>query len=145
MKIIITVATGLLLALLLLLAACSGRPVDSGTPGIPATITGTVTYRERMALAPDDTIRVVLEDVSLADTVAPTLAEQMISGAGKQVPVPFSLTYDTGWTAYVSDWTGGALTITWVIVAYLFWRKRDSLPQTQSQAQSQASLAAISV
>jgi len=41
------------------------------------------------------------------------------------------LTYDTGWTAYVSDWTGGALTITWVIVAYLFWHKRDSLPQTQ--------------
>ena len=44
------------------------------------------------------------------------------------------LTFDTGLTAYVSDWTGGALTITWVLVACFFWRKRDSLPQTQIQA-----------
>lgn len=53
------------------------------------------------------------------------------------------LTFDTGLTAYISDWTGGALTITWVVVAYLFWRKRDSLPQMQIQAQE--GLEAISV
>jgi membrane protease YdiL (CAAX protease family) len=40
------------------------------------------------------------------------------------------LTYDTGLTAYISDWTGVGLTVAWVIVAYLFWRKRDSLPET---------------
>ena len=45
------------------------------------------------------------------------------------------LTFDTGLTAYISDWTGGALTITWVVIAYLFWLKRNSLPQTQIQAQ----------
>lgn len=50
---------------------------------------------------------------------------------GLQQGVFEPLTYDTGWTAYISDWTGGALTITWVIVAYLFWRKRKSLPQIQ--------------
>ena len=32
---------------------------------------------------------------------------------------------------------GGALTVTWVIVAYLFWRKRARLPQMQGQTQSQ--------
>ena len=87
------------MSLLLLLGACSGRPVGSeaAASGGPATISGTVSYHERVALAPDDTIRVVLEDVSLADATAPVLAEQMIAGAGKQVPIPFTLTYDTGW------------------------------------------------
>lgn len=46
------------------------------------------------------------------------------------------LTYDTGITAYISDWTGIGLTITWVVVAYLFWRKRDELPQTQETVQA---------
>jgi len=83
----------------LLLGACSGRPIDSSdfVGSGPAMISGTVSYRERMALAPDDTIRVVLEDVSIADVAAPVIAEQMIAGAGKQVPIPFALTYDKGW------------------------------------------------
>lgn len=46
------------------------------------------------------------------------------------------LTYDTGITAYISDWTGAGMTITWVIVAYLFWRKRDELPQRQETVQA---------
>lgn len=83
----------------LALASCSGRPTDISpvSNSESAQISGTVTYREKMALVPDDTIRVMLEDVSLADTPAPLLAETMIAGAGRQVPIPFSLTYQTGW------------------------------------------------
>ncbi|GMR17081.1 MAG: hypothetical protein BMS9Abin32_137 [Gammaproteobacteria bacterium] len=89
-------ATGIgALCLLWLLAGCSG--LQRGAAGAAASISGTISYRERMALAPDDTIRVVLEDVSLTDAAAPVLAEQMIAGAGQQVPVPFVLSYDSGW------------------------------------------------
>lgn len=88
------------LALPLSAAACAPR-VTSG-PGAPnpaaprpeaAVLTGTVTYRPRIALPPDATVRVRLEDVSLADAPAPVLAEQTIAAEGRQVPFPFALRY----------------------------------------------------
>jgi putative lipoprotein len=56
-------------------------------------VTGTVTYRERMALPPGALVHVVLEDVSLADAPATVIAEETIQSAG-QVPIPFTLQLD---------------------------------------------------
>ena len=64
-------------------------------PGIALaeTLSGTVTYRERIALPPDAQITVQLQDVSRADAPAQVLGEAVIAPKG-QVPVPFALDYD---------------------------------------------------
>lgn len=59
-------------------------------------MTGTVTYRQRIALTPDAVIEVKLLDVSRADAAAVTVAEQTIKPAGRQVPIAFDLAYDPG-------------------------------------------------
>jgi len=61
-----------------------------------AQVTGTVTYRQRIALSPNAVIEVKLLDVSRADAPAVTIAEQTIMPAGHQVPIAFSLEYDPG-------------------------------------------------
>jgi len=58
------------------------------------SITGTVSYLERVALPPDAVIEVRLEDVSLADAPAKTIALEKIALGGRQVPVPFELKFD---------------------------------------------------
>lgn len=55
-------------------------------------LTGTVFYRERIALPPNSTAEVVLEDVSIADRPAVEIARATIAPAG-QVPIPFELRY----------------------------------------------------
>ena len=47
-----------------------------------------------MALPPTAVIQVQLLDVSLADAPAKVLAEEKITLGERQVPVPFSLTFD---------------------------------------------------
>jgi putative lipoprotein len=59
-------------------------------------ITGTVTYRVRMALPANAAIDVRLEDVSRADAPAAIVAENIFAAGGKQVPIPFQLTYSPG-------------------------------------------------
>lgn len=59
----------------------------------PTSITGQVTYRERMALPPDSTLEVQLLDVSLADARATVHAAARLSGPG-QVPLTFTLNFD---------------------------------------------------
>jgi putative lipoprotein len=80
------------------LAACSGMstaPDGGGTiAGSPARVTGTVTYLQRIALAPSATIKVQLIDVSRADAPATVLGEQLITAGGKQVPFAFEIPYD---------------------------------------------------
>jgi len=80
----------LLLALMAtFLTACAGHAPDN----LPGTVDGEVFYLQRMALPPAATLKVMLQDVSLADAPAQTLASQ--SGPIKgQVPLPFHLTYD---------------------------------------------------
>ncbi len=56
------------------------------------TVQGTATYRERIATPPDATLFVELQDVSLADAPAITLAAQRYALDG--VPAAFELTYD---------------------------------------------------
>jgi len=59
-----------------------------------AQITGSVAYRERIALPQDAVIDIQLQDLSVADVAAQVVAESMINAEGRQVPVPFALNYD---------------------------------------------------
>jgi uncharacterized lipoprotein YbaY len=71
------------------------RAVDP-TPAITA-ITGQVSYRQRIALAPDAVVEVVLQDISRADAPAVTLGSQTIEANqtnGGQPPFPFVVEYN---------------------------------------------------
>ena len=60
-----------------------------------ATVTGTVTYREKIALPPQGVVVTVkVEDVSRADAPAVTIGEQIIENPGPQVPIPFEIEYN---------------------------------------------------
>jgi len=59
-----------------------------------ATISGTVTYRQRISLPDDAIVTVQLQDVSRADIAATVLGEQIIKTDGQQVPIPYQVTYD---------------------------------------------------
>ena len=86
--------------LLLAFAACGGdaeptnakREVTSGKDP-NASVTGSVTYRERIALTEGARLVVELRDVSYADAAAPLIARQTISGPG-QVPIKFKVEYN---------------------------------------------------
>ena len=56
------------------------------------SVTGTVTYRERIALSPGATLTLKLRDVSYQDAAAPLIAEQVIHNPG-QVPIEFEIEY----------------------------------------------------
>jgi putative lipoprotein len=59
-----------------------------------SSVTGTVSYRVRIALPPTAVIQVQLLDVSLADAPDKMLAEEKITLGNRQVPVPFTLKFD---------------------------------------------------
>jgi putative lipoprotein len=59
-----------------------------------AAVTGSVAYRERMALPADAVVEVRLSDVSRQDVAAPVIAETTVMPAGRQIPIPFELRYD---------------------------------------------------
>lgn len=79
------------IALALSLAACAST-------GVPAertvAVTGSIAYRERIALPPTAQIEVRLDDVSRADAPATSMATQSFASEGKQVPFAFTLTVD---------------------------------------------------
>ena len=56
-------------------------------------VTGTITYRERIALPPDSVVEVRLSDVSEADAPSITISEQVIENPG-QVPIDFEIEYE---------------------------------------------------
>ncbi|MBR8826512.1 MAG: YbaY family lipoprotein [Gomphosphaeria aponina SAG 52.96 = DSM 107014] len=58
------------------------------------TVTGTVAYRERIALPPNAVVKVKLLDISRADAPAIEISAQIITTAGKQVPIPFELIFN---------------------------------------------------
>ena len=70
----------------LTLSACGSPSKES--------VTGTVTYLQRIALPPDAVVTVRIEDVSKADALAEVIGEQVIQTKGAQVPIPFSVAYD---------------------------------------------------
>ena len=57
-------------------------------------ISGSVAYRQRIALPPDAILTIKVQDTSRADAKARTLAEQTIELAGQQVPIAFNLVVD---------------------------------------------------
>lgn len=59
-----------------------------------ARVTGTLAYRERIALPPDAMITVQLVDVSRADAPAVVLGEQVGPAGGRQVPIAFEISFD---------------------------------------------------
>ena len=58
-----------------------------------ASVSGTVSYRERLALTPGAKLVVELRDVSYQDAAAPLIARQTISDPG-QVPIKFKVEYN---------------------------------------------------
>ena len=68
-------------------------PVVGATVPQENSVTGTVTYRERLALTPGATLVVQLRDVSLQDTASILIAEQVIPNPG-QVPIAFKIEYN---------------------------------------------------
>ena len=87
-------------AVLLALAACESnqRPANV-TVEVPsglspnASVSGAVTYRERLALSPEAKLVVELRDVSYADAASTLIARQTISDPG-QVPIKFKIEYN---------------------------------------------------
>ncbi|HEY7556336.1 MAG TPA: YbaY family lipoprotein [Candidatus Binatia bacterium] len=76
----------------LVLAGCAAPGIRSAqTDAKEAMVTGTVTYRERIALSADAVVEVRLSDVSRQDVAAPVVAETTVRPAGRQVPIPFEL------------------------------------------------------
>ena len=57
-------------------------------------VSGTVTYRERIALPDDAVVSVKLLDTSLQDVAATVLGEQVIHTEGQQAPIPFEIQYN---------------------------------------------------
>lgn len=83
-----------------LLAGCSATGTgpgadepESAPPPPPETLSGTATWRERMALPSGAQLEVVLEDISLADAPATMLGQTLIDNPGNP-PVEFQLEYD---------------------------------------------------
>jgi putative lipoprotein len=60
---------------------------------LQALLTGTVTYRQRLALSPETVITVQLVDVSKVDAPGEIIASQVIMTNGRQVPFNFELIY----------------------------------------------------
>ena len=83
--------TTLLAATIGLVATSCGLPV--GVFGGNSSVSGTVTYRERIELTPGATLIVQVRDTSYADASAELVAEQVISDPG-QVPIKFNVDYD---------------------------------------------------
>jgi len=59
-----------------------------------ASIRGTITYRERIALPSGAIVKIKLLDISRQDAEAIEIASQTIITKGEQVPIPFELFYD---------------------------------------------------
>lgn len=69
-------------------------PEPTALPALSGVLTGTVSYRQRIALPPNAVIDVQLQDVSLQDAPATVIASARYSAESRQIPFPYELTYD---------------------------------------------------
>jgi putative lipoprotein len=86
-----TLAAVVLAAFVAIRGLAPSDRIPRAAPPAPG-LTGTVFYRERIALPPDSTAEVVLEDISIADQPAVEIARATVAPAG-QVPIPFEIRY----------------------------------------------------
>lgn len=81
-----------------LLVGCQATSETNASQEVVAentqVISGTVSYRERIALPENAVVTVTLEDISLADVPSTVIATQEFTTDGKQVPFAFELSYD---------------------------------------------------
>lgn len=84
-------ACGPLLAIALV--ACAGPSREPRPADRMAAVSGTITYRERVALRADAVVVVQLQDVSRVDAPGIVVGEQRIDSPG-QVPIRFQIRYD---------------------------------------------------
>ena len=87
-----------LIPLLAGLAACETVPPKEvatmpSAPTTQVTLTGTATYRQRIALPADARLTVRISDVGRMDAPAPVIAETEIATAGRPVPLAFPLAF----------------------------------------------------
>ncbi len=59
-----------------------------------SSVTGSISYRERIALPSHALVTVTIQDVSLADAPAKVIAKHRFETNGYQVPYEFELSYD---------------------------------------------------
>ena len=93
-------ALSLTVIFLLALIACQNEPdfsssvleITSGKDA-NASVSGSVTYGERLALTEGASLVVEIRDTSYADAAAPLIARQTISSPG-QVPIKFKVGYN---------------------------------------------------
>ncbi|MYD65084.1 MAG: hypothetical protein F4X26_03690 [Chloroflexi bacterium] len=94
----ITLAATITALLSALAVACTGDPAPGGELEVTsgrspnASVSGSVTYRERIALTEGARLVVELRDVSYQDAAAPLIARQTIENPG-QVPIRFEVGY----------------------------------------------------
>jgi putative lipoprotein len=89
------------MAMLLVLGAavaCAGpdQPAGHGhqmavVPVAPTQVSGTLTYRQRIALPEDAMLNIWLVDMARADAAATVLAHHTFAAAGRQVPLHFTM------------------------------------------------------
>ncbi len=100
MKIIKQLAATLVVSSLFLIGCQSSEEAmtqsksESQTQQVMKTVTGTISYRERIALPNEAKVKVLLQDVSRMDTAAIVITQQEFMTEGHQVPLAFELTYD---------------------------------------------------
>jgi uncharacterized lipoprotein YbaY/uncharacterized lipoprotein NlpE involved in copper resistance len=71
------------------LCVTSGAQAQAGVDTL--TVSGSATYRQRIAMPPDAVLTVRIEDVSRADAPANVLAESREVFGERQVPIPFTM------------------------------------------------------
>jgi putative lipoprotein len=83
----------LMVCCLTLVASTAGCALPAGSGRDGGLVTGTVFYRERIAISPQSVVRVTLEDISRADAASAVIAETRFQASGGP-PYAFALGYD---------------------------------------------------
>lgn len=74
-------------------SALVAAPALAMAPALAGTVTGTATYRERIALPPEAEFEVLIQDVARAGAAATVIGRQRIVPAG-QPPIRFAVPYE---------------------------------------------------